>query len=91
MKGRCGHNESELQVFWVDKAYALKMLFVKVTPGPGCARGRFFFSGIRFPVDCSIDPFQAHQVGNEIYKCTSVHSLPNIHSVYLGGGEWCKH
>ncbi|XP_027696068.1 lysosome-associated membrane glycoprotein 5 [Vombatus ursinus] len=29
MKGRCGHNESELQVFWVDKAYALKMLFVK--------------------------------------------------------------
>ncbi|XP_020841507.1 lysosome-associated membrane glycoprotein 5 [Phascolarctos cinereus] len=29
MKGRCGHNESELQVFWVDNAYALKMLFVK--------------------------------------------------------------
>ncbi|KAM9061696.1 lysosome-associated membrane glycoprotein 5 [Sarcophilus harrisii] len=29
MKGRCGQNESELQVFWVDKAYALKMLFVK--------------------------------------------------------------
>ncbi|XP_068921485.1 lysosome-associated membrane glycoprotein 5 [Petaurus breviceps papuanus] len=29
MKGRCGHNESELEVFWVDKAYALKMLFVK--------------------------------------------------------------
>lgn len=35
MKGRCGHNESELQVFWVDRAYALKMLFVKVTPGRG--------------------------------------------------------
>ncbi|KAF3824673.1 hypothetical protein GH733_010007 [Mirounga leonina] len=32
VKGRCGHNESELQVFWVDRAYALKMLFVKVTP-----------------------------------------------------------
>lgn len=31
VKGRCGHNESELQVFWVDRAYALKMLFVKVT------------------------------------------------------------
>ncbi|XP_038606779.1 lysosome-associated membrane glycoprotein 5 [Tachyglossus aculeatus] len=29
MKGRCGHNESELQIFWVDKAYALKLLFVK--------------------------------------------------------------
>ncbi|XP_005380924.1 PREDICTED: lysosome-associated membrane glycoprotein 5 [Chinchilla lanigera] len=29
VKGRCGHNESELQVFWVDRAYALKMLFVK--------------------------------------------------------------
>lgn len=31
MKGRCGHDESELQVFWVDRAYALKMLFLKVT------------------------------------------------------------
>lgn len=30
VKGRCGHNESELQVFWVDRAYTLKMLFVKV-------------------------------------------------------------
>ncbi|XP_049555183.1 lysosome-associated membrane glycoprotein 5 [Orcinus orca] len=29
VKGHCGHNESELQVFWVDRAYALKMLFVK--------------------------------------------------------------
>lgn len=29
VKGRCGHNESELQVFWVDHAYTLKMLFVK--------------------------------------------------------------
>nr|KAF6422596.1 lysosomal associated membrane protein family member 5 [Rousettus aegyptiacus] len=29
VKGRCGHNESELQVFWVDRAYALKLLFVK--------------------------------------------------------------
>ncbi|XP_025255414.1 lysosome-associated membrane glycoprotein 5 isoform X1 [Theropithecus gelada] len=29
VKGRCGHSESELQVFWVDRAYALKMLFVK--------------------------------------------------------------
>ncbi|XP_062936431.1 lysosome-associated membrane glycoprotein 5 isoform X1 [Cynocephalus volans] len=29
VNGRCGHNESELQVFWVDRAYALKMLFVK--------------------------------------------------------------
>ena len=31
MKGHCGHDESELQVFWVDRAYALKMLFLKVT------------------------------------------------------------
>lgn len=38
MKGRCGLNESELQVFWVDRAYALKMLFVKVTPS-GARRG----------------------------------------------------
>ncbi|XP_004383140.1 lysosome-associated membrane glycoprotein 5 [Trichechus manatus latirostris] len=29
VKGHCGHNESQLQVFWVDRAYALKMLFVK--------------------------------------------------------------
>lgn len=35
MKGRCGHNESELQVFWVDRAYSLKLLFVKVTWSPG--------------------------------------------------------
>lgn len=34
MKGRCGHNESELQVFWVDRAYALQLLFVKVTLSP---------------------------------------------------------
>lgn len=34
VKGRCGHNESELQVFWVDRAYALKLLFVKVTLSP---------------------------------------------------------
>ncbi|KAF5924929.1 hypothetical protein HPG69_008603 [Diceros bicornis minor] len=38
VKGRCGHDESELQVFWVDRAYALKMLFVKVTPS-GARRG----------------------------------------------------
>uniref|UniRef100_A0A4W2EJ71 Lysosome-associated membrane glycoprotein 5 n=1 Tax=Bos indicus x Bos taurus TaxID=30522 RepID=A0A4W2EJ71_BOBOX len=31
VKGHCGHDESELQVFWVDRAYALKMLFLKVT------------------------------------------------------------
>ena len=31
VKGHCGHDESELQVFWVDRAYALKMLFVTVT------------------------------------------------------------
>lgn len=30
VKGRCGHNESELQVFWVDRAYTLKLLFAKV-------------------------------------------------------------
>ncbi|KAK7806620.1 hypothetical protein U0070_000071 [Myodes glareolus] len=30
VNGRCGHNESELQVFWVDRAYTLKMLFVKL-------------------------------------------------------------
>lgn len=40
MKGRCGHNESELQVFWVDRAYALKLLFVKVTLSPPRKRGR---------------------------------------------------
>ncbi|XP_031998612.1 lysosome-associated membrane glycoprotein 5 isoform X4 [Hylobates moloch] len=34
VRGRCGHSESELQVFWVDRAYALTMLFVKVTPSP---------------------------------------------------------
>lgn len=39
MKGHCGHNESELQVFWVDRAYVLKMLFVKVTLG-GARRGK---------------------------------------------------
>lgn len=39
MKGHCGHNESELQVFWVDRAYALKMLFVKVTPSGRARRG----------------------------------------------------
>lgn len=38
MKGHCGHNESELQVFWVDRAYALKMLFVKVSAS-GALRG----------------------------------------------------
>lgn len=35
MKGRCGHNESELQVSWVDGAYTLKLLFVKVTVTKG--------------------------------------------------------
>ncbi|EDL28384.1 lysosome-associated membrane glycoprotein 5 isoform X1 [Mus musculus] len=29
VKGHCGHNESELEVFWVDHAYTLRMLFVK--------------------------------------------------------------
>lgn len=38
VKGRCGHNESELQVFWVDRAYSLRMLFVKVTRSPGGRR-----------------------------------------------------
>lgn len=38
VKGRCGHNESELQVFWVDRAYSLKMLFVKVTRSRGARR-----------------------------------------------------
>lgn len=37
MKGRCGHNESELQVSWVDGAYTLKLLFVKVTVTKGFA------------------------------------------------------
>lgn len=54
MKGRCGHNESELQVFWVDRAYALKMLFVKVTPsgarGGGVASGWVWAGAFpRFP------------------------------------------
>lgn len=54
VKGRCGHNESELQVFWVDRAYALKMLFVKVTPsgarGGGVASGWVWAGAFpRFP------------------------------------------
>lgn len=30
VKGHCGLKKSELQVFWVDHAYNLTMVFVKV-------------------------------------------------------------
>lgn len=54
MKGRCGHNESELQVFWVNRAYMLKMLFVKesqnTSKGP---EGTWRLSKVHFVYDSS--------------------------------------
>ncbi|KAG8517820.1 Lysosome-associated membrane glycoprotein 5 [Galemys pyrenaicus] len=54
VKGHCGHNESELQVFWVDRAYALKMLFVKeshnTSKGP---EGTWRLSKVQFVYDSS--------------------------------------
>lgn len=31
IKGKCWNNESELHLSWLDKAYTLKLFFVKVT------------------------------------------------------------
>ncbi|GAB1286948.1 Lysosome-associated membrane glycoprotein 5 [Apodemus speciosus] len=54
VKGRCGLNESELQVFWVDRAYTLKMLFVKeshnTSKGP---EGTWKLSKVQFVYDSS--------------------------------------
>lgn len=44
MKGKCGTNESELELSWMDQAYTLKLSFLKVraplTPGPGAGTRR---------------------------------------------------
>lgn len=44
MKGKCGTNESELELSWLDQAYTLKLSFLKVrapcTPGPGAGARR---------------------------------------------------
>lgn len=32
-QGKCGSNESELQISWIDKAYTLRLYFVKVNDG----------------------------------------------------------
>lgn len=40
MKGKCGTNESELEISWLEQAYTLKLFFLKVRGwhrGPGCA------------------------------------------------------
>ncbi|KAM5246554.1 LOW QUALITY PROTEIN: lysosome-associated membrane glycoprotein 5 [Ctenodactylus gundi] len=54
VKGHCGHNESELQVSWVDRAYSLKMLFVKeshnTSSGP---EGTWKLSKVQFVYDSS--------------------------------------
>lgn len=83
MKGRCGHNESELQVFWVDRAYSLKMLFVKVTArrarprgaagwvlGLGVGRGRPQVSPPRLvgAVNASLPPSLAMQESHNTSK-----------------------
>ncbi|NWV19914.1 LAMP5 protein, partial [Origma solitaria] len=40
MKGKCGTNESELELSWLDQAYTLKLSFVKVRlREPGRGRG----------------------------------------------------
>lgn len=51
MKGKCGTNESELELSWLDQAYTLKLSFLKVrasrTPGvePGVRRLRGVLTG----------------------------------------------
>lgn len=44
MKGKCGTNESELELSWLDQAYTLKLSFLKVraprTPGAGAGARR---------------------------------------------------
>lgn len=35
MKGKCGTNESELEISWLERAYTLKLFFLKVR---GCPR-----------------------------------------------------
>lgn len=40
MKGKCGTNESELELSWLDQAYTLKLSFLKVRAPPEPGRGR---------------------------------------------------
>lgn len=42
MKGKCGSNESELEISWLQQAYTLKLFFLKVrgSPRPPGSRGR---------------------------------------------------
>lgn len=34
MKGKCGSNESELEISWLEQAYTLKLFFLKVRGSP---------------------------------------------------------
>lgn len=34
MKGKCGTNESELEISWLEQAYTLKLFFLKVRGSP---------------------------------------------------------
>lgn len=38
MKGKCGTNESELEISWLEQAYTLKLFFLKVRGYP-CTPG----------------------------------------------------
>uniref|UniRef100_A0A4W2E2J6 Lysosome-associated membrane glycoprotein 5 n=1 Tax=Bos indicus x Bos taurus TaxID=30522 RepID=A0A4W2E2J6_BOBOX len=54
VKGHCGHDESELQVFWVDRAYALKMLFLKESHNtPKGPEATWKLSKVQFVYDSS--------------------------------------
>ncbi|XP_008586699.1 PREDICTED: lysosome-associated membrane glycoprotein 5 isoform X2 [Galeopterus variegatus] len=71
VNGRCGHNESELQVFWVDRAYALKMLFVKeshnTSKGP---EATWRLSKVQFVYDSSEKThFKDSVSAGKSYKC----------------------
>lgn len=46
MKGKCGTNESELELSWLDQAYTLKLSFLKVRElGRGARRLRVVLTG----------------------------------------------
>ncbi|NWQ74416.1 LAMP5 protein, partial [Columbina picui] len=54
MKGKCGTNESELEISWLEQAYTLKLFFVK--EGHNTSRGQEAFwrlSRIQFTYDTS--------------------------------------
>ncbi|XP_065592168.1 lysosome-associated membrane glycoprotein 5 [Cyrtonyx montezumae] len=54
MKGKCGTNESELEISWLERAYALKLFFLK--EGHNTSRGPEAFwrlSRIQFAYDTS--------------------------------------